>query len=211
LETVLFRPLPTVRIRFKKIGIAVHSLNLIPLMWHGRRQAKHTRAVHRPNGCRDGIYNSSRLLVRPIAICLFLRSNHACNSVIPRRIHVLFSYTSPLLVDLVHIPFCSSPPFSLDPFAMRSLITLFSLVASACAYQILSPSSTSGWTTLGRNNVTWQRVSTDADTFTMLLVNQVSSSPLFLRPGLILGCFRTRAYYQPARKSSLRQSTALTK
>jgi hypothetical protein len=63
---------------------------------------------------------------------------------------------------------------------MRSLITLFSFVASACAYQIISPSNTSGWTTLGRNNVTWQRVNTDAATFTMLLVNQVRSPSLTL-------------------------------
>jgi hypothetical protein len=58
---------------------------------------------------------------------------------------------------------------------MRSLITLFSLVASACAYQILTPSNSSGWTTTGSNIVTWSRVSTDPTNFTMLLVNQDKS------------------------------------
>jgi len=60
---------------------------------------------------------------------------------------------------------------------MRSLFTLFSLVATACAYSISSPGGSSGWTTGGRNNVTWQRVSTDQATFTMLLVNQVRLLP----------------------------------
>jgi len=55
---------------------------------------------------------------------------------------------------------------------MRSLFTLFSFVASACAYQVLTPGTGADWTTLGRNNVTWQRVSTDQATFTMVLVNQ---------------------------------------
>ncbi len=64
---------------------------------------------------------------------------------------------------------------------MRSLFTLFSLVASACAYQIITPGNSFGWTTGGRNNVTWQRVNTDQVTFTMLLVNQVRS-PFLTRP-----------------------------
>ncbi|KAI0273168.1 hypothetical protein BGY98DRAFT_1189011 [Russula aff. rugulosa BPL654] len=55
---------------------------------------------------------------------------------------------------------------------MRSLFTLFTLVASACAYQILTPNNSSGWTTGGPNNVTWVRVSTDQPGFTMVLVNQ---------------------------------------
>ncbi|KAN0126537.1 hypothetical protein V8E52_000177 [Russula decolorans] len=55
---------------------------------------------------------------------------------------------------------------------MRSLFTLFSFVASACAYQILTPGNSNGWTTSGGNNVTWQRVNTDQTTFTMVLVNQ---------------------------------------
>jgi hypothetical protein len=58
---------------------------------------------------------------------------------------------------------------------MRSLFTVFSLVASACAYQILTPSNSSGWTTTGPNIVTWQRVNTDANNFTMVLVNQDKS------------------------------------
>jgi hypothetical protein len=64
---------------------------------------------------------------------------------------------------------------------MRSLFTVFSLVASACAYQILTPSNSSGWTTTGPNIVTWQRVNTDANNFTMVLVNQVRS-PSLTRP-----------------------------
>ena len=61
---------------------------------------------------------------------------------------------------------------------MRSVFTLFFLAASACAYQILSPSNSSGWTTAGPNNVTWQRVSTDQTTFALVLVNQVRYLPL---------------------------------
>jgi len=55
---------------------------------------------------------------------------------------------------------------------MRSLFTVLSLVASACAYQILTPSNSSGWTTVGPNLVSWQRVNTDSNNFTMVLVNQ---------------------------------------
>jgi len=58
---------------------------------------------------------------------------------------------------------------------MRSLFTLFSLVASACAYQIITPGNSNGWTTGGPNNVTWQRVDTDQTTFSMVLVNQDKS------------------------------------
>ena len=69
---------------------------------------------------------------------------------------------------------------------MRSLFTVLSLVASACAYQILTPSNSSGWTTVGPNLVTWSRVSTDPTNFTMVLVNQVRSPSLTcLFPGLI--------------------------
>jgi len=58
---------------------------------------------------------------------------------------------------------------------MRFFVTLFSLIASACAYQIITPGNSAGWTTAGGNNVTWQRVSSDQAAFTMLLVNQVRS------------------------------------
>jgi hypothetical protein len=69
---------------------------------------------------------------------------------------------------------------------MRSLFTVLSLVASACAYQILTPSNSSGWTTVGPNIVSWQRVSTDSNNFTMVLVNQVRSPSLTcLFPDLI--------------------------
>jgi len=55
---------------------------------------------------------------------------------------------------------------------MRSFFALVALVSSACAYQVLTPSNSSGWTTAGPNIVTWQRVVTDPQNFTMLLVNQ---------------------------------------
>ncbi|KAI9508116.1 hypothetical protein F5148DRAFT_20699 [Russula earlei] len=55
---------------------------------------------------------------------------------------------------------------------MRSFVFLLSLLASACAYQVLTPGNAVGWTTSGPNTVTWQRVVTDPTNFTMLLVNQ---------------------------------------
>ncbi|KAH9967258.1 hypothetical protein BC827DRAFT_577816 [Russula dissimulans] len=55
---------------------------------------------------------------------------------------------------------------------MRSFFTLIALIASASAYQVLTPGNTVNWTTSGPNAVTWQRVSTDPANFTMLLVNQ---------------------------------------
>jgi len=58
---------------------------------------------------------------------------------------------------------------------MRSLFALLALVSSAFAYQVITPGTSSGWTTAGPNQVTWQRVSTDATNFTMLLVNQNKS------------------------------------
>lgn len=55
---------------------------------------------------------------------------------------------------------------------MRSFFAFFALVSSACAYQVLTPTNSSGWTTAGPNTVTWQRVDTDAQNFSMVLVNQ---------------------------------------
>ena len=87
-------------------------------------------------------------------------------------------------LSLIPLPFSSpSLTFSLAfipslPLNMRSLFTLFFLVASACAYQVLTPGNSVGWTTAGNNNVTWTRVSTDPTTFTMVLVNQVRSPSL---------------------------------
>jgi hypothetical protein len=149
--------------------------------------------VHRPSGCRYAVFISFRLSFRPTPICPFLRFKHACNSVPlpstnPRSFLLYFTPSRrPRLLPLPSLP-------DLLAFVMRSLITLFSLVASACAYSILTPSNSSGWTIGVTNNVTWTRVNTDANTFTLLLVNQVCSPyPVFsLTPGLILGCFRTK-------------------
>jgi len=54
---------------------------------------------------------------------------------------------------------------------MRSLFALIVFVSSTFAYQILTPGTSNAWTTAGPNQVTWQRVNTDALNFTMLLVN----------------------------------------
>jgi len=62
---------------------------------------------------------------------------------------------------------------------MRSFFALVALVSSACAYSVVTPNSLSGWTTGGPNIVTWQRVVTDPQNFTMLLVNQ--------NPGILSG------------------------
>ncbi|KAH9002456.1 hypothetical protein EDB86DRAFT_2774745, partial [Lactarius hatsudake] len=55
---------------------------------------------------------------------------------------------------------------------MQFFVTLFSFVALASAYQVTSPGGSSGWTIAGPNVVTWQRVSTDALNFTIVLSNQ---------------------------------------
>lgn len=86
--------------------------------------------------------------------------------------------------SLIPLSFSSTSltfPFPSLRLNMRSLFTLFSLVASVCAYQVITPGNNSGWTTGGPNNVTWQRVNTDQTTFTMVLVNQVRS-PSLARP-----------------------------
>ncbi len=61
---------------------------------------------------------------------------------------------------------------------MQLFFALLSLVAFASALQISSPSATEGWSTLGPNYVTWNRVSTDPLNFTIVLVNEVR--PLLL-------------------------------
>jgi hypothetical protein len=58
---------------------------------------------------------------------------------------------------------------------MQFLFALIPFVALASAYQITSPGGAAGWTTAGPNVVTWQRVSTDAANFTLLLVNQAKT------------------------------------
>ena len=56
---------------------------------------------------------------------------------------------------------------------MRTVLALAALAASALAYQVTEPSQTQGWTTVGPNVVTWDRVSTDTTNFTLVLTNQV--------------------------------------
>ncbi|KII94946.1 hypothetical protein PLICRDRAFT_96135 [Plicaturopsis crispa FD-325 SS-3] len=56
---------------------------------------------------------------------------------------------------------------------MRATAAVFvSLVASAVAYQVTTPSATSGWTTGGPNTLAWDRVDSDRLNFTAVLVNQ---------------------------------------
>jgi hypothetical protein len=55
---------------------------------------------------------------------------------------------------------------------MRSFFALIPFVAFASAYQVITPNQSVNWTTAGSNTVTWQRVSTDAQNFTIVLVNQ---------------------------------------
>jgi len=79
---------------------------------------------------------------------------------------------------------------------MRSFFALLALVSSACAYQVLTPGNSNGWTTGGPNIVTWQRVGTDAENFTMVLVNQVGSSlhtASSLHPASFLGVSQNQA------------------
>jgi len=54
-----------------------------------------------------------------------------------------------------------------------SLLTTLLLAAPALAYTITSPGLDANWTSTGPNTLTWQRVSTDASTFAVILVNDV--------------------------------------
>ncbi|KAI9467333.1 hypothetical protein BJY52DRAFT_1220048 [Lactarius psammicola] len=58
---------------------------------------------------------------------------------------------------------------------MQFFFTLLSFVALASAYQVTSPGGAAGWTIAGPNVVTWQRVSTDALNFTIVLSNQAQT------------------------------------
>ena len=51
---------------------------------------------------------------------------------------------------------------------------LFALAASALAFSITEPTNSTGWTTSGPNQVSWEKVSTDNNNFTIVLSNQVS-------------------------------------
>ncbi|KAF8165510.1 hypothetical protein B0H34DRAFT_671334 [Crassisporium funariophilum] len=56
---------------------------------------------------------------------------------------------------------------------MRSVAAiLLSFVASTLAYTVLTPNGSNGWTNLGPQELTWQRVETDRLNFTVLLTNQ---------------------------------------
>ncbi|KAL4242498.1 GPI-anchored Adhesion Regulator [Abortiporus biennis] len=60
---------------------------------------------------------------------------------------------------------------------MKTFATLLAFAASALAYQVTNPTNSTGWTTTGPNTVTWTRVSTDAETFTIVLSNQSKFPP----------------------------------
>jgi len=55
---------------------------------------------------------------------------------------------------------------------MKFTIAFLSLVGSALAYQVTYPSAGTVWTKEGPNKFTWSRVNTDAQNFTLLLINQ---------------------------------------
>ncbi|KIY50037.1 hypothetical protein FISHEDRAFT_40025 [Fistulina hepatica ATCC 64428] len=56
---------------------------------------------------------------------------------------------------------------------MRCSLVAFVLASTALAYQVTSPNANQGWTNSGAQLVSWERVSTDASNFTILLINQV--------------------------------------
>ncbi|THH31291.1 hypothetical protein EUX98_g2864 [Antrodiella citrinella] len=60
---------------------------------------------------------------------------------------------------------------------MRSVAIFLSLAASAFAYQVTSPTNSTGWTTTGPNVVSWTRVDSDPQNFTIQLSNQQSFPP----------------------------------
>ncbi|PPQ77427.1 hypothetical protein CVT25_011009 [Psilocybe cyanescens] len=55
---------------------------------------------------------------------------------------------------------------------MRSVALLLAFASSAFAYTVLTPNGSQGWTNQGAQPLTWQRVDTDRQNFTALLVNQ---------------------------------------
>ncbi|KAF8897731.1 hypothetical protein BD779DRAFT_398444 [Infundibulicybe gibba] len=55
---------------------------------------------------------------------------------------------------------------------MRAFTAVFlSFAASTWAYQVLTPNQSSGWTNSGPQPLTWERVNTDRDNFTVVLTN----------------------------------------
>lgn len=61
------------------------------------------------------------------------------------------------------------------------MLTALFLVAPALAITVTSPSQSVNWTSTGPNPLAWQRVSTDATTFSVVLVNDVRPPPLSQR------------------------------
>ncbi|EMD37997.1 hypothetical protein CERSUDRAFT_134538 [Gelatoporia subvermispora B] len=55
---------------------------------------------------------------------------------------------------------------------MRSFVVTLVLAASAFAYTVTSPTNGTTWTASGPNTVSWTRVDTDPQTFTIVLNNQ---------------------------------------
>jgi hypothetical protein len=97
---------------------------------------------------------------------------------------------------------------------------LFIYVLTACmhlvtAYQIVAPRDAApeaSWTTNGPNNIVWQRVETDPDTFSIVLVNEVrptavSTSELFaLNASLVYSSGAKYIYYTGSTSSARQQS-----
>jgi hypothetical protein len=164
---------PTVRTRLKECGHGCAFLvgEFVDCTTIIDATGQKCQLLHRPkaNGCRHAVFiHSALFFFRPIPVHFILAFRSA-------------TLDESTFLSLIPLPFSSTsftvffPSLRLN---MRSLFTLFSLVASACAYQIITPGNSNGWTTAGNNNVTWTRVSTDQTTFTMVLVNQVRSPPL---------------------------------
>ncbi|KAL9712939.1 hypothetical protein Ac2012v2_004180 [Leucoagaricus gongylophorus] len=55
---------------------------------------------------------------------------------------------------------------------MYSVAALLTLVASASAYLVTVPNGSRGWTSVGAQPVSWDRVETDPSNFTIVLTNQ---------------------------------------
>ena len=73
--------------------------------------------------------------------------------------------------------FDTHPLFYLtSSITMRVFLALLSLAATAFAYQVTSPNSQESWYSHGTVTVSWQRVDTDAEYFTMVLYNDVNTS-----------------------------------
>jgi cobalamin biosynthesis Mg chelatase CobN len=55
---------------------------------------------------------------------------------------------------------------------MRTTAVLIACATSALAYSVTVPNASQGWTNSGSQTVSWQKVSTDRDNFTIVLTNQ---------------------------------------